>query len=341
MGCGFSLRGRTKPLATAVATLAIGMSVLLGSASPAAAGSTRSPCNIASPAGERIVPLTDQGTSRPFVLFVPEGYKRKRPIPLVVLLHPSGSNGDAQLQVGDFAAAANSRRYAIAAPNGAVRESETSFYWNVPGVPLVGGRPVPAGTPDDERYLLRVIKRTKRTLCVDKRRVYFAGYSGGARMASQMACDHPAAMAAIAPVAGLRAGVPSQTSGGAWAPDATTCKPRQPVSVLAFHGTADSTNPYPGNDDPRWGYGVEQALAAWARKDRCRRGPATRAIAPTADLLTYGSCRDEATVGLYRLEGGGHIWPGDPVTAGDAPIDASALILDFFADHRLPKPNRK
>jgi polyhydroxybutyrate depolymerase len=320
-------------------TTALGSSVaavlLLLPAAASEAG--KPPCNIPSATGVRTIQLSDQGASRPFLLSVPDGYRRKKPVPLVINLHPSGSNGSAQLLVGDFAAVANRRRYAVAAPNGAVQKSETAFYWNVPGVPLVSGEAVPAGTPDDGQYLLRVIRAARRSLCIDPRRVYFTGYSGGARMASQMACDHPASMAAFAPVAGLRAGVPSETAEDTWEPDPATCKPRRPVSVLAFHGTADTTNPYLGNDDPRWGYGVEPALAAWAAKDRCRRSPETSPITTTVDLLSYDRCKKAAEVALYRSEGAGHTWPGDPATTPDSPIDATDLMLDFFADHRLPR----
>lgn len=327
---------------TAALAIAAGAAALV-LAAPAAAAAKPPSCEIASPTGERTIALTDHGTSRAFLLYVPAGYKPKRPLPLLLDLHPSGSSGAAQLQTGDIEPAADRHGYVVAAPNGAVAR-DGGFYWNIPGVPLVGGDPVPAGTPSDETYLLRVIKAAKRSACIDPRRIYATGYSGGARMSSAMACDHADSIAAIAPVAGLRAGVPAESADGVWTPRRATCRPERPVSVLAFHGTADDVNPYLGNDDPRWGYGVEQALGAWARNDRCKRGPSTKAVTATESLISYRGCRDNATVSLYRSTGTGHTWPGnDQPEFGvtDMSIDATDLMLDFFAEHQLPGGKRK
>lgn len=48
-----------------------------------------------------------------------------------------------------------------------------------------------------------------RLACVDDDRVFATGYSGGGRMSSALACELSDTIAAIAPVAGLRAGRPS------------------------------------------------------------------------------------------------------------------------------------
>lgn len=320
----------------------VACAVLLLATPAAAAGGKKPSCNIASPTGELNIALFDQGVQRPYTLFVPDRYKRKKAIPLIVNLHPSGGSGATELATADFEEVANRRGYAVAAPNGAVSQ-DGGYYWNVPGVPLVSGQPIPPGTPNDESYLLKVIRQSKKTVCIDPRRVYFAGYSGGARMASQMACDHATSMAAFSPVVGLRAGVPVETSPDVWQPDASTCKPKQPVSVLAFHGTDDTVNPYFGNDDPRWGYGVEQAIGAWGRYNRCKRGPETLTVSPTTDLIGFTKCKDSADVGLYRSTGGAHAWPGYPGSgtgAADTSINATELMFDFFANHRLPAKKR-
>ena len=306
--------------------------------SPAPAGAANPPrCHLPSPTGERTIALTDQGINRPFLLYVPIGHRPRKPLPLLLDLHPSASSGPTQLGVGDMEAAADRRGYVVAALNGAVPYPGGGYAWNVPGVPLVGGSTVPAGTPSDESYLLRVIRATKRAVCIDPDRVYATGYSGGARMASAMACDHADEIAAIAPVAGLRAGVPVESADGVWSPDRSSCRPSRPVPVLAFHGTTDEVNPYAGNDDPRWAYGVERALAAWARYDRCKRGPSTRAATATESLISYRHCRDGATVGLYRATGTGHTWPGnDQPELGptDMSISATEVMLSFFDRQR-------
>ena len=55
----------------------------------------------------------------------------------------------------------------------------------------------------------------------------------------------------------------------------------------------------------------------------------------------YPDCDDGAEVELYTIDGGGHTWPGSPIDvprlgANTDQIDATDLILDFFAEHPLP-----
>jgi polyhydroxybutyrate depolymerase len=316
----------------ACAVIALITAALGAQVAPAGAGPASGSCDLKSAPGLRTVALTDQGQSRPFILYVPAGYDGRRRVPLVVNLHGSGGNGSQQMDYSRLAAVADARGFAVAAPSGAVKLSETGFAWNVPGVPLVSGQPVPAGTPSDKRYLLAVIRTVGKTICNDPRRVYVTGYSGGARMTSQMACDFPTRIAAIAPVAGLRAGTPFNR-GGVWGPRKRTCNPKRPVPVVAFHGTADTTNPFEGNDDQRWGYSVPAALTRWAAIDGCRGEPATGPVTSAVDLIAYRGCKGGSAVRLYRQNGAGHIWPAG---AGDGSVDANNVMWSFFKKHRLP-----
>jgi polyhydroxybutyrate depolymerase len=268
---------------------------------------------------------------------VPEGYDGHRRL---LNLHGSGLNRELQMQFSQMEPAADAHGFAVAAPNGAVRSSPATYEWNVPGVPLRGGGPVPAGTPNDEQYLLAVIRAAKHAVCIDTNRIYVAGYSGGGRMSSQLACDYADKIAAIAPVAGLRAGVPDATSDGTWEPIRKTCRPDRPVPILAFHGTADPRNPYDGNGDPSWGYSVETALARWAKINRCERGPRTKITTGSVEKISYRDCQAHGKVGLYRANGAGHTWPGSPfpfpvslLGTTDQTISATELMLDFFAKH--------
>jgi polyhydroxybutyrate depolymerase len=134
-------------------------------------------------------------------------------------------------------------------------------------------------------------------------------------------------------VAGLRAG--RAAAGEPRVVEVDDCRPRRPVPVLAFHGQKDFVNPYVGNDDLRWGYSVPVALQTWARLDRCRRGPLTTPIREKVTRLTYTDCRKGATVELYRLADGMHLWPGSPEDTGFAThkTDASRIMWRFFERH--------
>jgi polyhydroxybutyrate depolymerase len=320
-----------------LALLGASACLLFAVLTPSAEAARRSSCSISAAAGEQTVPLSDQGEDRPFLLYVPAGYDGHGRLPLVLNLHGSGGDADGQMAVSGFEPAADAKDLAVVAPNGAIPVNG-GYAWNVPGVPLATGDPVPAGTPNDERYLLHVIRKAERSVCIDPKRVYFTGYSGGARMSSQMGCDHADQIAAIAPVAGLRSGVPKQGASGAWRPDGRTCRPAQPISVLAFHGTADNVNPFQGSDDSRWGYSVPRALSRWAKLNRCKAGPTTKPATPSVDSIEYRRCRGKASVQLYRAEGAAHTWPGSTATPADQTdqtMSATNKMISFFARHPL------
>ncbi|MCP4692879.1 MAG: hypothetical protein GY859_32855 [Desulfobacterales bacterium] len=93
-------------------------------------------------------------------------------------------------------------------------------------------------------------------------------------------------------------------------------------------------NTYWGSD------GVEDSLGKWA--ERNARDP-TPAAAPASDgvmKISYTGCADNADVILYRVEDGGHAWPGSNArsqsvkTRGD--INATELLWGFFVDHPCP-----
>lgn len=64
----------------------------------------------------------------------------------------------------------------------------------------------------------------------------------------------------------------------------------------------------------------------------------------TATRETYTDCRDATAVVLYRVEGGGHTWPGGRqylservVGPVNRDVDATRVIWDFFAAHPAPR----
>jgi len=196
----------------------------------------------------------------------------------------------------------------------------------------------PPTARDDVQVLSRVIDIVSRKFCTASRRTYAAGFSGGARMVSALACRIADKLAAIAPVAGLRAGRPAPDEPSV--PEVHDCLPARPVPVLAFHGQQDHVNPYLGNADLRWGYSVPVGIQTWARLDGCQRGPQASPISENVSRLTYTDCRDNVTVGLYRIANGTHAWPA-PTELPDGhgvahEINASRIMWAFFEHYRGP-----
>lgn len=261
---------------------------------------------------------------------VPEGTT----VPLVIGLHPSGGTGRSFDADTGLAAAATREGFAVLLADGALRTDDGSgHFWNIPGVPLVNGAEVPPGTRDDVRFLADAIDAAVADHCIDPRRVYATGFSGGARMASVLGCRLADRISAIAPVAGLRAG--RATGAGFMEPDPQDCRPTRPVRVLAIHGTSDRTNPFGPGGGVRWGYSVERAAARWASLDGCKTAPRRETVSSRVTRLRYDACGNDGEVVLYRIdapagEGGGHVWPGGR-SSPPAPLDATRVVLEFFA----------
>ena len=320
--------------------------LIMPSFSHAAAG-----CSLpATVAGWQVVTLHSGGLNREVPLYIPASAAGRVDIPLVFDLHGSGGNGRQQALHSELTAQADRHGFLLANPNGGIADSDSPadrFYWHVPGVPLIGGVQIPANAPDDVQFFRDAIQQLEQAACIDPRRIYVTGFSGGARMASALACELSDRIAAVAPVSGLRAGVPS--AGDFKAPDTKTCEPHRAISIITFHGVHDPTNRLDGDGTSRWGYSVAVALERWGHLDGCQRSPSEQRISAHVTKVTYVGCRDAAELILYRTDapvehGGGHIWPHPSTSAQDSALaveqvdqlDASTLIWNFFSRHQSP-----
>jgi polyhydroxybutyrate depolymerase len=248
--------------------------------------------------------LTSGGVERRFLVHLPARYDGRAALPVVFELHGSGGSPEGQLATSQLQALADTERFAIVLP------ASLGERWNVP--------PDPA-KQDDVRFIADALDAVGRLFCVDARQVFATGFSGGGRMSSQLACDLSGRIAAIAAIGGIRFPGP--------------CNEARNMPILAFHGTADPTNPYVGGGQPYWGASVESAIDGWASHNGCgARGESH--VAPSVAKLAYGGggCAD---VVLYRIDGFGHAWPG-VIYPDRKNGSANALLWSFFQDHPLP-----
>ena len=307
-----------------------GASTSLPSATFSLTGPKASGCGAKASSGD--VTLTGKigGHVRTVIVHVPTGYSGSVKVPLVLNLHGTGSTAEDEELFSGMDATSDAHGFIVAYPQGLIPEG-TGFDWNVPGEPLFGGVAVPPDAPDDVSFLTQLVSVLGRRYCIDPSRVYATGFSGGARTASQLACDASDVFAAVAPVSGLRRPTP--------------CPATRPVPILSFHGTADPVDPYAGHGQAYWTYSVPQAARDWAQQNGCRPTPATSNPDPGVTLLSYAGCRGGANVELYTIAGEGHEWPGGPalprrLTRVLGPqsnaIDANSTIWAFFEAHPMP-----
>lgn len=271
--------------------------------------------------GKRI--LESGGVQREYALYAPLAPRPGERLPLVVDLHGSGSSPEQELAISGMAAAADRHGFMVALPYAARSFPAGGHTWNVP----------PDGRyPDDIRFLADLLDALSSDACIDGGRVFLTGFSGGARLASEAACALSERVSALAVVGGLRA------------PGACM----RPVPVLAVHGTADPINPYAGGGPDYWTYGIDLAFRRWAERNGCVGEPGPERLGPDVQKLSLENCADRSELILYRIVGGGHVWPGSGVEFprerfGPSPetLDATALILDFFVRHGLAGSHRE
>jgi len=280
-------------------------------------GSGGDPCGRAPAAGTTTIELESGGVPRRALLVVPVS-DGAAPLPLVLAFHGSLTSPEVLLEWSALDQAAAVHGFVLAVPEAYL----AGMQWNVPGVPLFGGDPVPDGSPSDVQLARDLIDAVAAQVCIDAARVYATGFSGGGRLASALGCDVADRLAAVGPVAGLRF------------PD--TCQATRPLPVVSLHGTEDVVDPYEGGGQAYWGYGVEEAAARWAEHDGCAAGPADEMVAADVTRRSWSDCAPGAALELYVLAGTGHVWPGGPMETPPGEVSANDVLWAFFAAHPRP-----
>jgi poly(hydroxyalkanoate) depolymerase family esterase len=206
--------------------------------------------------------------------------------------------------------------------------------------------------PQDQRRgdgepaaIMRILNEVAASHPVDATRVHVAGLSAGAAMAVILAANYPDRLAAVGSHSGLAyaaaGNVPSAFSamrGGGVAPalPAPDGVNARYVPLLVLHGEGDTTVA-PRNADRLLAQWLASAPDApgWRRSEAAAVG-AGRAARRT----TWRSEDGRSMLEHWHIEGAGHAWSGGDrggsFTDPEGP-DASAILLDFFAQHALPR----
>jgi polyhydroxybutyrate depolymerase len=261
--------------------------------------------------------LVSSGERREYLLHVPPGLDRARPVPLVISLHGAGGWPAQQMEISRWNRLADEQGFLVVYPSGAGGRGPR--VWHLEPGP---------GLPKDVRFIADLIDTIAAAYPIDRERVYANGLSNGGGLSFALSCSLADRIAAVGLVA------PALTM--PW----SACADPRPVPVIAFHGTADAMVPYSGGSSwvaPAPFPDIPRFVAEWARRNRCAAAPVEAAVAADVTRIAYPGCAVE----LYRVEGGGHTWPGGeplpewfagPTSDG---VDATRVMWDFFRDHPI------
>ena len=303
---------RLRPL-VALAALVVAGTVLAGCGAGTGAAPTASGCDASSPLepGTSIpLAVTVDGADRGYTVHVPAAMAAQTPTPLILafagyrmppgqLEQLSGLDGSAAIVVYPQAAS-----------------TAAGVGWQ--------GAPYSSGA-DDVAFTAALLDDVESRLCVDPKRVFATGISNGGGFVSLLSCALPERIAAFAVV-----------SGAIYPASNPSCASGSPVPVIEFHGTADDVIPYDGGirhdatvaPVPLW-------LSQVATRNGCDTDPRSESVATGVERQTWSGCHDRGALVHYRIDGGGHVWPGAPGSS-ETTISATTLIETFFTAHPLP-----
>lgn len=259
------------------------------------------------------------GINRTYRLYVPVTYNAAKATPLVMNLHGYGSNNVEQELYGNFKPIADTAGFLLVHPNGTPDQTNTN-HWNNFGTSNV----------DDVGFLSALIDTLAKSYNINQSRVYSTGMSNGGFMSYALACNLSQRIAAVASVTG------SMTNAAI-----TACNPSRSTPVMQIHGTADATVPYAGNFlfAP-----IENVVALWVTKNNCSSTPVITQVPNTntvdgctATHYVYVNGQNGKTVEFYKVNGGGHSWPGAPINLNvtNQDFSASVEIWRFFRKYNL------
>lgn len=270
------------------------------------------------------------GLVRRSIVHLPSDYKPGKKFPLVFVLHGARLSGWIAQLVTGFDKIANEEGFIVAYPD-AIHQQ-----WNDGR----GEGDTPSYGINDVEYISMFMDYLVLKYNADPEKIYVAGYSSGGMLAQKLGLELTDKVAAIAEVASSFP-LPQLN---------LNRQPSRPISILMINGTQDRAFPWEGGTTrivrvkvgvvvpimTTFNYWVQVNGGPGALPDR-QEALQKNKYGPTVDLLNTrtnnGSC-----VMLYKINGGGHTWPGSEVPLRYIPLlgrqsknlNASELIWEFF-----------
>lgn len=277
--------------------------------------------------------LIHQDLQREYIVHLPTGYTGQEQLPIIIFLH--GGSGSAQSAMGFtlMNSISNLEGFLVAYPQGIGPVDGGGFSW-------ADGRGTSADALniDDVGFVDKLIDSLSITYPIDSNRIYLSGFSNGGFMTQRIACEMPERFAAMA---SLGASMSLEL--------AANCAPEKAIPMFIINGTADQFVPFNGGPSGVVGPIIPtfDLVDFWKNNNGCTTILDSLEL-PDLDpseestITSFGftNCACEADVQLYRVNNGGHTWPGVENTnyemiAGETneDIQASFELWRFFEQY--------
>jgi polyhydroxybutyrate depolymerase len=269
-----------------------------------------------------------QDLNRSFNVYVPQSYNPNTAIPMVLCLHPGGLFNDTMNlnmeRYTHFDLVADTANFILVFPNGTDQVYgtwEDNYQYGV----------------DDIGFLLRVKDTVLMHFNINEEEIFMTGFSRGAYMTYTMACTHSELFKAIAPVSGQKM-------------ISFNCNPSLKIPLFHIHGNNDNDAVYQG-DISQDLESVPNVISFWVNHNDCQTNPIVSNLPDldpndfsTVTKFYYTPNSGGEEVIHYRVNNGGHFWPGSFIGhtsegiqgAKNNDIDASIEIWKFFRKYISP-----
>ncbi|MGB5820937.1 MAG: PHB depolymerase family esterase [Saonia sp.] len=279
--------------------------------------------------------LEHQGNLREYVLHIPPVYDGTEETPLVIVLHGGSGNAESVQGFTQMNPVSDQNGFLVAYPQG--------FGPTPPGYSWADGRATSATemSIDDVGFIEKLIVELETEFNINSDSIYVCGFSNGGFMTQKLACELENTFAGIG------------TLGSTIGTDVLNqCATSQNIPMIFMLGDADSFVPYEGGtvaNNPSPIEGIESLVDYWVGNNTCLTSnngvnlPDTDTTDnSTVTFYEYTDCDCNANISFYRINGGGHTWPGVENTsyeeiAGETneDINASSVLWAFFSQHEL------
>jgi polyhydroxybutyrate depolymerase len=274
--------------------------------------------------------LAVDNRKRTYELHVPPAYSADKAAPLVLALHGRLGDGHGTAGLTHFDKVSDEHGFLVAYPDGLNRswaDGRNATDSDKEGV-------------NDVKFVSALIQQLQSTYKIDKTRIYVTGISNGGFMTQRVACELSDQVAAAASIA---ATIGENT--------AANCHPTKPVSMAVFMGTKDSLVPIQGRPMGRNGshgtiLSLQGTAEKWIALNGCTAKPTFNDIPDKSKdgtgihIETVSNCKSGSEVITYKVEEGGHTWPGGKqylpamvIGKTTRNMDASEELWIFFSRH--------
>lgn len=237
------------------------------------------------------------GLTRTYKVHVPASYTGSAPVALALDIHGHALTADNQRTNSGQLQQSDQRGFIAVWPQGIGNS------WNGNNCCTVAFNL----NLDDVGFLRAVIGQIRARANINADKIYATGWSNGGGMSQRLACQAADLIRAAAPVAH-----PLNTN---------QCTPSRPITVIAFHGTADTVIPYDGGGNlpqqilgvPLGWQGARASLAAWKLISNCSSQLSQVQLTGASRDETYTACNGGVRAGLVTVAKGQHdLYHADP-----------------------------